>query len=50
MTRRSGVSRSDEYDSLRDKLLDEPDFDADADRQALERLRWALESGEETDE
>lgn len=36
----------DDYDAMRDALLDEPDLDADADREALERLRWAVE-GEE---
>ena len=39
----------DPYDAFLDAVLDEPDLDADADREALERLRWGLE-GAEADE
>ena len=37
------MSRSDPYDAERDRLLDEPDLDAEQDRREFERLRWGLE-------
>lgn len=36
------VERDRAYDAERDRLLDEPDLDAEQDRRDLERIRWGL--------